>query len=198
MAVLATDPAPEIDLELDRRPGLPDEFCILLNEHPRDSWAGSRSAMAAFWVQKHAYLMRQSSALLAANAEFRSGKITAVQFGSGIAPRLQGFLGELHGHHQIEDYNYFPAFRRAEPRLDRGFDMLNRDHETVHGGIMEVVEAINGFITTIRDEATADADAQRRAADIYIEKSEQMHRRLERHLADEEDLIIPVMIKQGH
>lgn len=185
-------------LELDNRTGLPEELYVLLHEHPRDTWLGARSSMADFWVQKHAHLLRQSAALIAANGEYRQARVTAVQFGSAVAPRLQGFLGELHGHHQIEDHHYFPAFRRAEPRLAPGFDMLGRDHEMVHSGIMEIVEAVNELITTIRDESSANVDAQKRAADRYIAASELMHRRLERHLADEEDLIIPVMLREGH
>jgi hemerythrin-like domain-containing protein len=185
-------------LELDKRSGLPEELHVLLKEHPRDSWQSSRSPMAEFWVQKHAYLKRQSDALMAANDQYREERVDAVQFGSAIAPRLQAFLGELHGHHQIEDFHYFPAFRRAEPRLNAGFDVLGRDHEQIHAGIMNIVETINAFITTIRDESTADRDAQRHAADKYIEASELMDRRLARHLADEEDLIIPVMLKEGH
>ena len=154
--------------------------------------------MADFWVQKHAHLLRQSGAIVAANSEYRSGRVTAAQFGSAVAPRLQGFLGELHGHHQIEDFHYFPAFRRSEPRLNRGFDMLGRDHELVHTGIMSIVEAVNGLVSTIRESDQDNSDAQKRAADGYMAAIELMHSRLERHLADEEDLIIPVMLKDGH
>ena len=192
---MAKDVAP--DLELDQRAGLPAEFHVLLNEHPRDSWAAARSPMADFWVQKHAYLKRQSSALLSANDEYRNDRMTVEQFGTAVAPYLQRFLAELHGHHQIEDYQYFPAFRRAEPRLVAGFDVLEKDHEFIHAGIMEIVEAVNGFIATLREE-TVSADAAKHAADRYIAASEVMHRRLERHLSDEEDLIIPVMLVQGH
>jgi len=194
--LLSTESSP--GLELDARTGWPDEFHVLLTEHPRESWMSSGSPMAQFWVQKHAHLKRQSAALLAANTEYRDQRIDATHFGSAIAPHLQAFLAELHGHHQIEDYHYFPAFRQAEPRLNQGFDVLGRDHEKIHAGIMEIVEAINVFITTIRDETRGDADAQRHAADQYIAASELMHRRLDRHLADEEDLIIPVMLQQGH
>ena len=190
------EPAPE--LELDKRPGLPSDLHVLLLEHPRDAWQSARSPLADFWVQKHAHIKRQSAALMQANVEFREGRISAVRFGTAIAPPLQGFLGELHGHHQIEDFHYFPAFRRAEPRLDRGFDVLAADHEQLHAGILAIVEAVNTFIATIRDETAADTDAQKIAADAYITASELMHRRLDRHLTDEEDLIIPVMLAHGH
>lgn len=190
------DAADSQNLNLDQRSGLPEEMRFLLQQHPRDTWRNSRSALAQFWVDKHAHMKRQSVALMGANADYREQRMSAVDFGTAIAPRLQGFLAELHGHHQIEDFHYFPAFRNAEPRLGPGFDVLARDHELLHKGIMDIVEAVNAFITTIRDDATADADAQRHAADRYVRASELMHARLERHLADEEDLIIPLMLVQ--
>jgi hypothetical protein len=61
---------------------------------------------------------------------------------------------------------------------------------------MQIVQTINGFIQTLQADDGGSADSQRRAADRYIEASQLLHRRLERHLADEEDLIIPLMIRQ--
>jgi hypothetical protein len=185
-----------LESDIDRRTGWPDELCVVLRDYPRDTWPATRSGMARFWIDKHNYLRRQSAALQSANDDYRARPTTAAQFGNWLAPRLQGFLGELHGHHQIEDFHYFPAFRAAEPRLAAGFDVLNRDHELIHGGIVGIVEAINALIETLH-AASADTDAQRRAADRYIEASGTLHRRIERHLEDEEDLIIPLMIRQG-
>lgn len=151
--------------------------------------------MARFWIDKHNYLRRQSDALQNANDDYRSERIDAAQFGGWMAPRLQGFLAELHGHHQVEDFHYFPAFRSAEPRLTAGFDVLAHDHELIHQGIVGVVEAINAFLATIGPEA-GNGDVRMIAADRYIAASRVLHDRLGRHLADEEDLIIPLMIRQ--
>jgi iron-sulfur cluster repair protein YtfE (RIC family) len=186
-----------LNTDIDRRIGWPEELCVVLRDYPRDTWPATRSAMARFWIDKHNYLRRQSAALQTAGDDYRAGRASPAQFGAWLAPRLQGFLGELHGHHQIEDFHYFPAFRTAEPRLNAGFDVLNSDHELIHEGIMRIVESINELIRTIQPEAGSDDDARRRAADRYIEASETLHRRLERHLQDEEDLIIPLMIRQG-
>ncbi len=185
-----------MDSDIDQRTGWPDELCVVLKDFPRGTWPSTRSPMARFWIDKHNYLRRQADALKSANDEYRAGRFKAPEFGGWLAPRLQGFLAELHGHHQIEDYHYFPAFRAAEPRLGAGFDVLAKDHELVHQGIVAIVESINEFLTTINSENESNEDARRHAADRYIEASEQLHRRLDRHLADEEDLIIPLMIRQ--
>jgi Hemerythrin HHE cation binding domain len=184
--------------DLDQRTGWPDELRVVLNDYPRETWPETRSAMARFWIDKHNYLRRQSEALQSANEEYRNDRLGAAQFGAWAAPRLQGFLAELHGHHQVEDFHYFPAFRSAEPRLQAGFDVLARDHELIHKGIVNVVESVNAFFRTIDPEAgdAGDAAAQRAAAERYIAASRRLDERLNRHLADEEDLIIPLMIRQ--
>ena len=183
--------------DIDQRTGWPEELCVVLKEHPRETWPETRSPMARFWIDKHNYIRRQSDALQSANEEYRNDRLEAAQFGAWAAPRLQGFLAELHGHHQVEDFHYFPAFRSAEPRLAAGFDVLARDHELIHEGIVNIVESVNAFFRTIDPEAGAgDKAAQRAAAERYIAASRQLHERLERHLTDEEDLIIPLMIRQ--
>ena len=185
-----------MDSDIDQRAGWPDELCVVLKDYPRDTWSDTRSSMARFWIDKHNYLRRQADALKSANDEYRAERISPIQFGSWLAPRLQGFLSELHGHHQIEDFHYFPAFRREEPRLNAGFDVLASDHELIHQGIANIVDAINGFLSTLNAEGAENDDARRHAADKYIAASELLHTRLGRHLADEEDLIIPLMIRQ--
>ena len=189
------DRALELDSDIDQRGGWPEDLCVVLRDYPRDTWHTTRSGMARFWIDKHNYIRQQSAALQSANEDYRSGRAAASHFGSWIAPRLQGFLAELHGHHQVEDFHYFPAFRSAEPRLGPGFDVLDKDHELIHQGIVDIVGTINAFIETLHAEGPSQVDAQRRAADKYIAASLTLHRRLERHLTDEEDLIIPLMIR---
>ena len=181
--------------DIDERTGWPDALCVVLEEYPRDTWSDTRSAMARFWIDKHNYIRRQSEALRSANDEYRAERTDAARFGGFIAPRLQRFLAELHGHHQVEDFHYFPAFRSAEPRLATGFDVLARDHELIHQGIVDVVESVNAFLAGIGPDAGKD-DARNIAADRYIAASNLLHERLDRHLADEEDLIIPLMIRE--
>lgn len=191
-----SDAGSGLNSDIDTRTGWPDELRVLLRDHPRETWAASTSQMVQFWIEKHGYLRRQSMALMQAADEFRASRISSLQFGAWIAPRLQGFLAELHGHHQVEDYHYFPAFRAADPRLEAGFDVLARDHERLHEGIAHIVESVNAFITTLQnaESGAANADAQRLAADRYIEAAGLMHTRIHRHLEDEEDLIIPLML----
>lgn len=184
-------------LDIDQRTGWPDELRVLLKEHPRETWRSKRSPLAEFWLDKHDYFRHQCDALQQATHDYRAGRCTPAQYGAFIAPRIQNFVAHLHGHHQIEDFHYFPAWRAAETRLARGFDVLESDHKLLHEGIMSIVETINEFILAFRDDPNTVSDAQRHAADRFIATSELAYRRLRRHLEDEEDLIIPLMFEQG-
>ena len=61
-----------------------------------------------------------------------------VGFRKQALPLLDAHLGHLHGHHRLEDQHYFPAMRRAEPRLDKGFDLLAADHERIDASVREL------------------------------------------------------------
>ena len=97
------------------------------------------------------------------------------------------------GHHHVEDYSYFPIFRAAEKRLAKGFDVLEGDHQAMHAEILRTVESANGLLRAME----RDDDARRAATDAYTDASEQLLKFLVRHLDDEEDLIMPVILDQG-
>lgn len=180
--------------DIDQRTGWPDELCVLLERYPRNTWRATASPLAEFWIERHDHFRHQSSALGAAADAYREQRAAAPEFGAIVAPRLQAFIAQLHGHHHIEDFHYFPAFRAADPRLAAGFDVLANDHELLHRGIVEIIETANAFLATLSADAATNPDAQRRAADRYIRTAELLHKRLARHLDDEEDLIIPLML----
>ncbi len=180
--------------DIDTRTGWPDELKSLLNRFPRDSWRANGNSMTEFWLDKHDYFRNQAAAMSEMATRFRNDRIEPAQFAGWLAPRLQAFLGALHGHHQIEDYHYFPAFREAERSLAPGFDVLASDHELMHRSIAEIVDATNAFLASLGDDSANARDAQKRTAEKYIETSELTFRRLVRHLSDEEDQIIPIML----
>ena len=121
------------------------------------------------------------------------GGRTAPEFAKFFAPRLNFFLGNLDGHHNVEDQHYFPVFARAEPRLKRGFEILDLDHHTIHEGLESNAETANAFLEALQQ----NEDKQRFAADDYADANTRLVAMLDRHLADEEDLIIPLILERG-
>jgi hemerythrin-like domain-containing protein len=188
-----TDIAPA--LTLDARTCWPADLRVLADRYPRDLWEGHTNlgSMAQFWLQRHDMFREIAGALTDATAAFREGTATAQDFRAWFPPRLQFFLQQLNAHHQVEDLHYFPVFQAAESRLARGFTVLEADHETIHESIAATVETANAFLRA----AVNDPDALRRASDAYTAASGKLIGQLTRHLGDEEDLIIPLILDRG-
>jgi hemerythrin-like domain-containing protein len=179
--------------DLDTRTQLPDEWRFLLNDYPREVWGGHENLgpLMQFWLARHDGFRQMGATLDQALTRFREGEVDAQQFGRFFGPRLQQFLGELEGHHQIEDHHYFPVFMAAEKRLAAGFELLEGDHELIHHRIGLVVNSANALFRQLQ---TGDRDKIRRLADAYAETSDVLVAGLMRHLDDEEDLIVPLVL----
>ncbi len=187
-----SDPA---SLDLETRSGWPDELRLFLDRFPRATWPprGEIGAVTKFWLDIHDGFRGFAGKLDVATAEFREGRVTPTHFRSWFAPRLDMFLSHLNGHHQIEDYQYFPIFVAAEKRLKRGFDVLESDHAVIHAAMDRLVETANGFLTVAPD----DGDGLRFAGDAYTQASDRLMVLLNRHLYDEEDLIVPLILDRS-
>ena len=131
-----------MNLDLDLRTGWPPELRRFLDRYPREVWPEhvNLGATARFWLEIHDGFRDLGAALGGKSGDFREGLVTPDEFRGWLAPRLQTLLTHLHGHHQIEDLRFFPLFAAAEPRLTRGFEVLERDHEAIHETIVKVVE----------------------------------------------------------
>lgn len=169
----------------------PAELGFLLARHPRPTWPWHGTRSVAFWLEVHDHLRRDAAGLEATADDYVASRLSAVQLAVVAAPRLRGLIASLHGHHQIEDFNYFPAFRRTEPRLAAGFDRLEADH-------VEVARDIDAALTALSELRSA-VDAQQRhpalAAQRFIAASSDLCRHLVRHLSDEESLVVPLLIE---
>jgi hypothetical protein len=172
--------------------GWPSEMLFLLERHPRSSWPSASSPSVAFWLEVHARLRRDCAGLGLASEDYAGGRSSAEQLAVIAAPRLHGLVAGLGGHHQIEDYHYFPAFRRQEPRLAAGFERLEREHAALASGVDAALTAL----AELRAAAGArDALALRLAADRYVETAERLCNALHRHFDDEEALVVPLLLE---
>ena len=183
------------ELQLEARTGLPDDLRYLVQKYPREDWRAHDNVhgMASMWLQRHDMFRELGGILTGAIADYREGRSDARQFASFFAPRLNFFLGHLDGHHNIEDQHYFPIFARVESRLKRGFDILDSDHHLIHDALERNAGTANEFLRAL-DE---NEDRQRFAADGYASENERLVAMLKRHLDDEEDLIIPLILDRG-
>ncbi|MDO5657764.1 MAG: hemerythrin domain-containing protein [Paracoccus sp. (in: a-proteobacteria)] len=182
---------------LGRPAGLPADQQFLLAEHPRDTWSAGRiKNLGRTWLHMHGSFRDTAARLMdSINAVREAGA-----FNPGFAPRFaheaSGLLGHLNAHHNIEDDHYFPIFRQAEPRLIRGFDIMDADHHVIHDAIESFASEGNGFLHKIgRAEGMPD-DAQKYALDAMGDELARFRRLLVQHLDDEEDLVIPLIVER--
>lgn len=184
-----------MSLDLDQRRGWPQELRVLLERFPRATWREQRSASAQFWLDVHHGFRREAAHAGSLIDDYRAARRSPRDFGLITAPRLRTLVAHLHGHHHIEDVHYFPAFRSADARLAPGIDALADDHLLLVRAIEDLVTASNALLDAVARERSGPADdAEHHAADALATHSERFVARLLKHLDDEEDIVIPLML----
>lgn len=179
---------------LASRDGITDDIAYLRAAYPKGDWANhvNFGELCNFWLHVHQSLRTEGAAVERIIADFRDGRIDAQAFPHRFVPALNQFLGHLDGHHRIEDAVYFPKFRALDPRMERGFDLLEADHHAIHAALEITVGSARGLLASMPQ---SDRDA--RAADDHAAHAATLTQLLLRHLADEEDLVIPAMLEHG-
>jgi hypothetical protein len=172
------------------------ELRALRERHPRASWISQGSATVRFWLDVHDEFRRECVALTLAADDCREGRLAAHALAVLAAPRVRGLVANLHGHHEIEDHHYFPTLREADRRLAPDFDLLAADHALIEQDIVRALAALGDLVSAAGAPA-AEASAARHAAERYVRESGRLCRRLVRHLSDEEDLVIPLLLERG-
>ncbi len=177
---------------LQLREGLPDDMRILLRDYPREAWPD------------HPHFARSIQNWMGAHKMFRQlGDVTRKDtenyldddLSSGAFCRRLSYYGDhlvrnLHGHHTWEDRKFFPELSRADGRFDDGLEVLEGDHLLLDETLERFTRSANRAIKLFQlDEAQAYEEVgtlQHHATDIGSF--------LARHLADEEDLVVPIIL----
>lgn len=180
-----TDP-----LALDVRNRLPDALRTLMQAYPRASWDAHPNfgEMVRFWMERHA-MFRQLTQSLRDDVEAHlDGRLAFDAYAPRLA-RTAGFmLQELHMHHQIEDSHYFPRLIALERKLEKGFGLLESDHEAMDGLLHGMADSAN---------AVLNGGPESDAVGPFSDRLRDFSRLLERHLTDEEEIVVPVILKTG-
>lgn len=179
------------DLPVASRTGLPAEWQIILADYPRATWENHPdfNGLAAFWLDRHLGF-RQLCAQIGTDTEAMiDARLAPDAYARRLSRLGSRLLGELIGHHQIEDEAYFPKLARLEPRIARGFAMLDRDHHDLHALIDRFADGANRVLGAQSDAIRRNAAGGFRADLAAFETI------LIRHLTDEEDLVLPVVLK---
>ena len=174
--------------DLATRSGLPDALKVLVNDFPRPMWEGHSNfdGLMRFWLDRHLMFRDLQTRLLEGAEGTLDGTTEAKSFARN-AFRLGGFLlNQLHEHHHVEDHHYFPRLEKLDARIAPGFALLDRDHHALDPLIHGLGESINTFLQ--------DPD-NRQGLGALHEGLLAFDALLRRHLMDEEELIVPLILK---
>lgn len=173
------------------REGLSDDLRKLLLAIPKEEWEGHVNYWrgADFWQGVHRAILSQSGAFtngLQELSDLPAGELDRGLLLNELRHLGRHLLDHAHVHHHVEDDHYFPRFKRAYPKLARPIDLLDGDHRA----LAENLAAVEAHLHALSNE-TADRDAIGRALD----DARALDRLLNRHIADEEDIVIPVLLQ---
>ena len=188
-------PIDDTVMALSHRTALPDELRVLLESYPRLGWASDPNLgpLAQFWLHRHELFRRMTERLHEDAVAFAQNRLEVKPFIHHLAEIGGFFINQLHEHHMVEDQRYFPALAEQDPRLAKGFALLDRDHQTLDALMDAFVDRANMILSL----APKDEEKVKELAPIFVEEFDALRKALFRHLEDEEDLVIPVLLKYG-
>lgn len=187
---MSTDPA----LDLTTRERLPDALRVLVGQYPRTSWEehANFGEMTRFWLDRHIGFRSLNDRLITEAQTFLVGDANPRSHARSVARLCGFFLNQLHGHHHIEDDHYFPLLAELDAGMTAGFALLETDHVALDARIHALAEAGNGVI-----RAAQDGGDIRTASAAYLAQLEAFRGLLDRHLTDEEEIVVPVILEHG-
>jgi iron-sulfur cluster repair protein YtfE (RIC family) len=177
------------EISLAVRSGLPDALRVLVEEYPREGWEShpNLTGLIRFWLERHLIFRRIQGLLIEETRGLIDGDRDPDAYARRLARLGNSFLGDLHGHHTIEDVHFFPRLQRLDARIASGFDLLEADHHEIDPRLQTLADRANAVLTAVREGAPTAQGAGRLEAELVGLQAY-------RHLTDEEELVVPVIL----
>ena len=177
--------------DLKTRERLPDALRVLVEKYPREGWEGHPhfGELTRFWLEIHLGFRRMQGLLVAETERFLDRGREPEAHARGLVRVAGQYLNGLHAHHNIEEHHYFPMLKALDARIAWGFDLLDADHQAMDGAIHAVAEATNTVLLAVREVRPSEA-----AAEALRLRLAGFGRMIDRHLVDEEELVVPVIL----
>lgn len=180
---------PEFDI---RSTDMPQEMHRLLSTYPRDTWEAHPgfAEKTRHWLRAH-QMFRDLADVTRSETELYLDKTIAPErFAQRLSRYGNALVQNLHGHHNWEDRNFFPELSAADTRFDRGLDILESDHTELDTVLDHFTHSANRVLKLMQLDPEQSLDEAGQLRDL----SETIERFLERHLGDEEDLAVPIIL----
>ena len=174
------------------REGLPPEMRTLLRDLPRAGWQAHPAFARSIqnWMGAH-QMFRQLGEIVQEDSEsFLDKGLETDRYAGRLAHFGNLLVRNLHGHHTWEDREYFPELHAADPRFAGGLEMLEGDHVELDALLDRFTRSSNRVVQL----ATLEPAQMAGEAGPVRDMAEQLNRFLHRHLTDEEDLVVPILL----
>jgi iron-sulfur cluster repair protein YtfE (RIC family) len=180
---------------IDTRSGLPQEMQTLLRTLPRDGWHGHPHFAQSIqnWMGAHQGFRKLAAYVHKDSEAFLDRRIADTDYADRLAHYGHILVRNLHGHHSWEDRSFFPELEAADPRFAAGLDMLETDHVALDGLLDSFTRQGNRTVQLARLDPTQMPEEAKRIRDT----AERLRGFLQRHLTDEEDLVVPILLHHG-
>ncbi len=186
--------------DMRTRQALPEALRVLAAHYPRDAWDKQQplGQLTRFWLDRH-LMFRKLLGQLGSEAQALADDTAQAAAFRQRLPRMGGFLVQnLHGHHQVEDHHYFPLLKGYDERLVRGFELLDLDHHALDEALAGFVSSAQALLGDLQTQAEAGrAEALPTSLAHYQATVASLQTWIERHLFDEEELVVPILLRYG-
>lgn len=175
-----------------RTEALPTEMQSLLATYPRDSWdahPGFKDKTRQ-WLRAHEGFRYLSETIRTDAEAYLDKGIDPEEFSGRLSYLGNALVRNLHGHHTWEDRSYFPELSAADARFDEGLEILETDHADLDRVLEDFTRLANRTIKLIQ----LNESAAREEAEQLHGVSETIEAFLARHLTDEEELAVPIIL----
>jgi len=178
--------------DIKTRTSLPDEMRILLGAYPREAWPDHPGFAQSIenWLGAHEMFRKLGKLVRELSESYIEKQRDSEDFSGRISYYGNALVANLHGHHTWEDRKFFPELLAADDRFDHGLEMLESDHQTLDVTIETLTRQANRTLKLLQlDETQAREEAK-----LLRDSSAAIEGFLKRHLTDEEELVVPILL----
>lgn len=178
--------------DINVRQGLPEEMQLLLRDYPRDAWPDHPNFARSIqnWMGAHTMFRRLADLVATDSREAIDKTLDPEKFAARLGHFGNLLIQNLHGHHGWEDHRFFPELEAADDRFSHGLEMLETDHLQMDAILDDLKTNANRYIQLLH---LSEKDAAGQVPAV-LAACEGIQAFLNRHLTDEEDLVVPIIL----
>lgn len=177
---------------IHHRKSLPEDMQILLRDYPRQAWPDHPHFARSIenWMGAHQMFRQLGDIVRSQTEQYLDHDRDEADFSSRLGYYGDLLVRNLHGHHTWEDRSFFPELSRADARFDPGLDTLENDHQVLDETMDRFTRTANRAIKLIQLEPAQARDEVGKLHGLATE----IEGFLARHLEDEENLVVPIIL----